>query len=568
MWRQHWDHDGSTDMMTHMMPFYSYDVPHTCGPDPKVCCQFDFARLPGNRITCPWKVAPKEIHAQNVAERAELLLDQYRKKAQLYKTNSVLIPLGDDFRYDSAKEWDLQFNNYQKIFDYVNSHPELNTEMQFATLEDYFTAVRSDSKALANPADTKTKDFFPSLSGDFFTYADRDDHYWSGYYTSRPFYKNLDRILQHYLRSAEIMYSMMWAEMEYVGSDFPEIADPLIEELVVARQNLALFQHHDGVTGTAKDHVVADYGTRMVESIKKLHNVMAHSAHYLLTPSKAFYKPALNTVWYDLDDYRENHDSLARQSVLQIESADEPSRVVFFNSHARRRSEVVTVKVSIPNIKVYKIHNIEGDDEEEIVQCQLTPVFDDQGQILNNEFYFSFLAQIKGMALETYHIQQLRPEEGDNPDLDVAHIRILNSAKHPFQVAPFEDAEVYEVGETFMLQNGYVRAEFDSNGFLQSVTTIDDKIKTDVKLQFMTYGTRARGDKSGAYLFFPDGEAQPIKLGNNPLVRIIEGKIVSYVEVQTPFFTHEVTLRSSPGTLDEQLNLGRTDFEIFIFFRT
>ena len=38
-------------------------------------------------------------------------------------------------------------------------------------------------------------------------------------------------------------------------------------------------------------------------------------------------------------------------------------RVVLFNSHARRRTEVVTVKVSIPNVRVYKIHNIEGDDE-------------------------------------------------------------------------------------------------------------------------------------------------------------------------------------------------------------
>lgn len=63
---------------------------------------------------------------------------------------------------------------------------------------------------------------------------------------------------------------------------------------------------------------------------------------------------------------------------------------------------------------------------------------------------------------------------------------------------------------------------------------------------FLRYGVRNTAERSGAYLFLPDGDAVPISI-ENTIVNVIEGPILSSVTVQLPFVRHTVTLYNSPG---------------------
>ncbi|XP_058058163.1 alpha-mannosidase 2 [Anopheles bellator] len=545
-WRQLWDTRGDTDLFTHMMPFYSYDVPHTCGPDPKVCCQFDFKRLPHSGVNCPWQVPPRPITEQNVAERAEAIVDQWRKKSVLYRTRNVLIPLGDDFRYTTSSEWEAQRVNYERLFDYINNEPSLNVNARFATLQDYFDAVRASSTTMQP---------FPSLSGDFFTYCDVNQDYWSGYYTSRPFHKRQDRILLHYIRSAEMLHA--WSNWE-PSSDWT-----LLEKrLQYARQQLALFQHHDGITGTAKDHVVEDYAQRMARAIEECKFVMQQATYRLLT-KPSVYQPDPSFHYLSIDDSRPVSGSDSSRPTIIVGEELPTKQIVLHNSLPQVRSEIVEFYVATPSVMV------RDGKGEAVVPCQIAPVWSwhtrpdgvSQPQPSNTKFRLLFRATVPPLGMSVYTIN-FRNSATESTSVTYSKVSILSKAPFTANLAGGypEDIEFAVPREVSLRvdENSLPGAAFTSKGMLKSITIENNQATIPVHLEFYRYGMQLSSGKSGAYLFHPAGNATRMTY-EHPIVLVLRGPLEASVTAGLPFVTHHTILRDNVLEIRNLVDIGRRE---------
>uniref|UniRef100_A0A8C6UJ81 Alpha-mannosidase n=1 Tax=Neogobius melanostomus TaxID=47308 RepID=A0A8C6UJ81_9GOBI len=495
---------SADDITCHMMPFYSYDVPHTCGPDPAVCCQFDFHRLPGGRVACPWRVAPQPITEDNVKERARLLLDQYRQKSRLFRSPVLLVPLGDDFRFVDAREWEDQFSNYQRLFQHMNQDPTLHVQARFGTLADYF-------EALQRHLDSTQVSRLPAVGGDFFTYADRDDHYWSGYYTSRPFYKRQDRHLETTLRYCSHLCHCKSGQAQgrlWAGSG-------LFSYLTTGRRNLGLFQHHDAVTGTAKDAVVFVFLSIFL-------HIFVCFCKYL----SIFYC----FLMFVQDEFLSAQDALPQKTTIKL--GPEPRLVVVYNSLEQRRTTVVTVTVDTPYAAVTEV------ESGRPITAQISVVWEEP--TLSSLLQLSFIVDLPPLSLSLYHVT--RSSSGSAPRSEY-HISAPDVRAEGFSVIHSNPACVFTCVSSspvqkLRLHSGQVR---------------------QVQVQFLWYGTRSdHRDKSGAYLFLPGDEGEQVSVTAAPLVRVSVGPVFSDITSCFPHVTHRVRLFHIKGHEGRSLQIQNT----------
>ena len=151
-------------------------------------------------------------------------------------------------------------------------------QVKFSTLSEYFDAVRAElGDNRSNESVPEGRFTLPTLSGDFFTYADAPEHYWAGFYTSRPQLKLACAQLHAAVRALDVIQAI--AIMRQSGGEerwqqrggnkepspsrldknsFIELFRLAANISQSARREAALLLHHDTITGTSTDWVVED----------------------------------------------------------------------------------------------------------------------------------------------------------------------------------------------------------------------------------------------------------------------------------------------------------------------
>ncbi|KAG5878957.1 hypothetical protein JTB14_036539 [Gonioctena quinquepunctata] len=552
--------DPYGSILTHNQPFDIYSIKHSCGPHPYICLNFDFRKVQGEYTE--YSLKSQTITDKNVKEKSELLLEQYARTGSLFPHNVVLMPLGDDFRYNVKEEWDQQYTNYIKLIEYINSHKDqYKAEVIFGTPSMYFQEI------------TKRYSQFPTLKGDFFVYSDIFSEgrpaYWSGYFTTRPFMKILDRELESSLRGAEILYTVALNNARQNKlSSYLKIMERDFEKLVKARRNLGLFQHHDAITGTSKAFVMRDYGLKLFEGLRDTTNIQQNALKSLVFPNIPI-KSGQNLILSDLE--RESFEKLPKKTPLQIGSIgiNQTQKVLIYNSLSRPQEHVIQLRVNTDNVKVT---DSEGND----ILYQINPVWDTSDLtklwIAADEFEVVFISRLPELSVTTFHL--VYAQANDNKFAIVYCKKCQNETK---LVHNGNDMKSKQLKSKFVikdlppadiqLENNKFQILFNGNtGFMKSVTRKHNPKIMQCGLQFAAY--KSAQFHSGAYLFMPDPNEREYEKDvleqykDQKVVVITAGPVSTEITViYGPFLMHTVTVYQN-STLSNGIAIENiVDFE-------
>ncbi|XP_057994591.1 alpha-mannosidase isoform X2 [Hevea brasiliensis] len=429
----------------------------------------------------------------NVEQRVNDFINAAITQANVTRTNHIMWTMGDDFQYQYAESW---FKQMDKMIHYVNKDGRVNA--LYST-----PSIYTDVKNAANES-------WPLKTDDYFPYADGENAYWTGFFTSRPGLKRYVRQLSgYYLATRQLEF---FVGKKSTGPSTYSLGDAL-----------GIAQHHDAVTGTAKQHTTNDYAKRLAIGASEA-EATGSSALSCLVSNKSRDQCAATVLTF------------SQCQLLNIsycppteEAGDGKSLVIVaYNPLGWNRTEIVRIPVNDANLVV-------SDSSGKTIESQYVTM-DNVTSNLRNFYLKAYLGLSSNQVPQYWLVFPVSVPPLGWSTYFIANAPGIGKRRNGLSVTGSPQNDTIEIGP------GNLKMSFSSTtGQLKRIH--NSKTGVDVPLQqsYLWYGSSSDPQQpSGAYIFRPNGAPPNIVARSVPL-KVYRGSVVDEVHQQFNSWIYQVT---------------------------
>lgn len=445
------------------------------------------------------------LEDDNVQRLVQRFVGSARWQAQHTRGSHIMFTMGSDFQYENAFKW---FESLDKIIKHVNFDGRVRA--RYSTPAEY---VRAKTQEVNVSWPLKTDDFFP--------YADAAHQFWTGYFTSRP-------ALKRYIRETSAVLQVVRQvavahHMTAQGGGPPTGPLSGVQQL---EQAVGVAQHHDAVSGTAKQHVTYDYARRLAAGRAAALSAVAGALGELAGVAQ-------EGAEFAMCDLRNVSVCTPTQAVAG-DGAGGVVDFVLWNGLSQARTELVELPVGGRNVSV-------ADGSGAAVPVQL---------VASLPSVTNYAEAANGSSLTAVFAAEL-------PPLGFRAFRLLGSSGEAPPVPVLAPAGRES---PVVLENEHLRLEFVA-GTLSSVLDKSQNLSAQVRQSWLWYNGSAGNSEStqtsGAYIFRPNrSEALPVFDGT-PTLRLSRGPLADEVHQEFgPWVSQRVRLAKEARHVEITYTVG------------
>ena len=136
-----------------------------------------------------------DLRNEDINKYVDIVRNYAKGQAHEMNSTSVLLLFGDDFAHPEAHK---SYAIMDAIIERIEGTPNLT--VKYSRVGDWLDGVKAHGAA--------TNKEWHVHRGDFFPYETDQQEYWSGYYTTLPYFKRLTRQFADYTSTTSFLASM------------------------------------------------------------------------------------------------------------------------------------------------------------------------------------------------------------------------------------------------------------------------------------------------------------------------------------------------------------------------